>query len=241
MQKRLDGQVAVMVGGTSGLGRAVGLELASLGAQVVVASRDLGRVEDTVAEVQRAGGKAMGRVIDASDEAQVDGLFEEVKCCFGRLDVMMCTAGQGLIKPIAETSLDDLMGVIRGNIFPVYFTSRAAVRIMQPQGSGLIVQVSSRAALGGGPGKSPLAVYSAAKGGVAAFTQKLGAEVKKFGINVLLLSPAPMSTPTRLRSTPDFDLSRAIKPEQLAGLITYFALNPEVVMESNLVPVALSY
>jgi NAD(P)-dependent dehydrogenase (short-subunit alcohol dehydrogenase family) len=231
--------VAIVVGAGSGLGRATALELARRGVVPVLCARHREGIDAAVAQIQAAGGTGHAFPADAADEGAVAQLFGYVRERFGRLDVLVCSVGEGLKRPILETTLPDLTAQISANLVPVYLTNRAAVRVMTPQGSGVIVNIASRAAFVGA--NAPLALYTAAKMAVVGFSQALGREVRRSGINVLCLAPSPMDTPSRWRSSPEFDRRRVMSPDKVAGLIAYVAQNPDFVLEGTVVPAALSF
>jgi NAD(P)-dependent dehydrogenase (short-subunit alcohol dehydrogenase family) len=232
-------RVALIVGGGSGLGRATGLELARRGVVPVLCARHREGIDDAVAQIQAAGGTGYAFPANAADEDDVARLFDDIRERFGRLDILVCSVGEGLKRPILETTLPDLTDQISANLVPVYLTNRAAVRMMAPQGSGVIVNIASRAAFVGA--NAPLALYTAAKMAVVGFSQALGREVRPSGINVLCLAPSPMDTPSRWRSSPEFDRRRVMAPDKVAGLIAYVADNPDLVLEGTVIPAALTF
>lgn len=224
---RLDGRVALVVGGATGICRAGAEALLAAGAEVYVAGRrtDVGQ---TAADEMGARYVPM----DVRDAASVDAAVAAVVERSGRLDVAVNGAGTGLNKPTEETSDEEFATVVDTNFGGVFRCCRAEARVMLPQGHGAIVNIASMSAyVVNHPQRQ--AIYNASKAAVLHYTRSLAVEWADRGIRVNSISPGYTETaitavsrsiPERLASwnakTP---LGRVAKPEEMAGAILYLA------------------
>jgi 3-oxoacyl-[acyl-carrier protein] reductase len=196
----LAGRAAVVVGGSRGIGRAVAELLCNLGAGVVVNGRDPVAVEETVAAISAAGGRAAAVSGAADDERIATALVEESSGRFGRLDALINCAGiaeppRSSILNISPAEFDRL---IRAHVGTAFHTCRAAAPVMVAQGFGSIVNTSSVAFLGdyGGTG------YPAGKGAVNALTTAIAAELKSQGVRANVVCPGAR---TRLSTGAEYE------------------------------------
>ncbi|MFN2544614.1 MAG: SDR family NAD(P)-dependent oxidoreductase [Actinomycetota bacterium] len=182
----LTGRTAVVTGGGSGIGRATAEVLAGAGANVVVGDIDPTGAEETVRLITEAGGKALAQGCDVSRKAEVDSLVDRAVSEFGRLDAMCNVAGiatDGLVVDTTEEQLDRAISV---NLKGVFFGCQAALRVMIPQESGSIVNVSSTVIDTPGP---TFGVYAMTKAAVAQLTKTVAAEAGRHGIRVNTIAP----------------------------------------------------
>ncbi len=198
----LSGRVAMVTGGCQNLGRDMAEALGEAGADLVVTSRNIEKAEVSAKELS---GYLCVRVVpigmDVTDEDSIEGGFERVIQEYGRLDILVCNAGGGGVsggKPETEERLiSDLDYVIALNLRGTLLCCRIACRIMKKQKKGCIINISSTSGVRGtnrwryeGSNMTPnLTDYSAAKGGIIAFTQDLAAEMGKYGIRANTISP----------------------------------------------------
>jgi NAD(P)-dependent dehydrogenase (short-subunit alcohol dehydrogenase family) len=190
---RFNDQVAVITAAASGIGRATAEIMAREGAVVVAVDNHPGRLDDTVAALRTAGGRAQARPCDALDPAQVDALVASVVQEFGSIDVLVNAVGGSTIiaHPGAEMdrlSLGDWQRLIAFNLDSMFLFCHAVAPVMKRQRRGKIVNISSIA--GRGLSASSSAAYAAAKGGIIAFTRKVAHELGPFGINVNAIAPS---------------------------------------------------
>lgn len=188
--RRFEGRVAVVTGAASGIGAGCARRFHQEGAAVVVA------------DVQRAPGQALAQELgeralfiecDVSDEVSVAGLVDSTVAQFGRLDVFYANAAVlGAVGPIAALRMDDADVTLAINLRGVILCMKHAVRVMQPQGSGVILATASPGGMLGGVGPH---VYSAAKAGVVGLVQSVAAEVRPYGLRVNAIVPGAMLTP----------------------------------------------
>ena len=208
---RLDGKVAVVTGGASGIGAGIVERFIAEGARVVVADLQ----ESAAAETAREYGDSARFVrTDVSAEADVAAAVDLAVSSFGRLDVMANNAGIiGAVGPIAETSesaFDETIGVLLKGVF---LGTKHAARVMVPRGSGVIISTASTAAFMGGLGPH---LYTAAKHAVVGLTKSVANELGPHGIRVNAVAPGSTLTPmvTTMRGEP---VDEAIVAEHLAS------------------------
>ena len=188
----LEGKTAIVTGGAGGLGRAMVDRLATAGANVVVASRNVANCEAVAAGVRASGGHAFAVGVDITDAAQVDALVADTAAQFGSLDVMVNNAGRwGRSHRAEDTPLDEWREVVDQNLTGCFIGCMAAGRRMIEQGGGKIINVSSTAGTKGNPGQLH---YSAAKAGVISLSNNLAMMWSPHGINVNCIVPGLIAT-----------------------------------------------
>jgi len=192
---RLDGQVAVVTGGASGIGEATAQVLASAGAAVAIGDIDEEGAQRTAKQIVVDGGRAVALRADTTKRADVDALVDRAVSEFGQLDVMCNVAGIGYAKPVVDITDADFDRLININLRGVLFGCQAALRVMIPRKTGCIVNVSSTAIDCPFPNQ---ALYGMTKAGVAYLSQVLGVEASASGIRVNAIAPG--STPTNFGS-----------------------------------------
>jgi NAD(P)-dependent dehydrogenase (short-subunit alcohol dehydrogenase family) len=198
------GMIAVITGGASGIGRALGEELANRGAVVILADIDIALAEHTAAEIAVRGGRALARKLDVVNEDTFRTLIEETFSQYGRLDFLFNNAGITVGGEAHELDKDawdrvlgiDLLGVING--------VRAAYPIMVKVGQGHIINISSLSGLIPSPFQAP---YVTAKFGVVGLSLALRAEAHGHGVRVSVVCPGVIDTPI-LKTTPIVGLDR---------------------------------
>ena len=189
---RFKDKVALITACASGIGRATAGIMAAEGAFIVAVDNDQRRLDMTVEELNMTGGRAVGHCIDALQEADVNAVVEDAAKNYG-IDILVNAVGGSTIiaRPAAtvdELSLDDWQRIIAFNLQATFLFCHAVVPVMKQQKSGKIVNLASIA--GRGLSVSSSSAYSAAKGGIIAFTRKLSFELGPFGINVNAIAPS---------------------------------------------------
>jgi 3-oxoacyl-[acyl-carrier protein] reductase len=189
---QLENRVAIVTGGSRGIGRAVVLRLAELGANVVINYRnDRSAAEAAVAEAQRTGVQAIAVRAEVSKLAEAQQLIAATEARFQRVDLLICNAGiweGGPVDEISEELWDRTMEI---NLKGTWTACRAAIPLMKRQRFGRIVIVSSTA---GQRGEANVSNYAASKGGQISFTKSLASELAAFGINVNCVAPGWVDT-----------------------------------------------
>ena len=187
----LAGRVAIVTGSSSGIGRAVAAELAGRGMTVVVTSRSQERARATAAEIEQAGGAALGVAVELTDDGGPAALVDCTLQAFGRVDVLVNNAGAGQVGASETLALEDWQRIIDLDLTAPFRCAQAAARPMLAAGRGVIVNVSS---ITGHIGLARRAAYSAAKHGLEGLTKTLGVEWARRGVRVMSVAPAYVDT-----------------------------------------------
>jgi NAD(P)-dependent dehydrogenase (short-subunit alcohol dehydrogenase family) len=188
---RLDGQVAIVTGASSGLGVTIAVALAEAGADIVLGARRIERLEETRALVEQTGRRAHVVRADVADPDDCERLADEAMQAFGRLDILINNAGEGYVVPALKQSPDDFRRTIDVNLSGCHWMACAAARVMRD--SGAIVNVSSMIALT--TAGTPQAAYAASKAGLLGLTRDLAHEwTGRRGIRVNAVAPGYFAT-----------------------------------------------
>ena len=185
------GQVALITGGGSGIGRGIADLLASLGAHVVLASRKLERVNAAAAEIRGAGGKASGVAVDVREPERVQAMIADVQREHGRIDLLVNNAAGNFYAPSESLSVNAWKSVIEIDLYGTFFCSQAVLPVMRAQGGGSIVNISMTLHYRGWP---LMAHATAAKAGIDALTKTLALEWARDGVRMNSVAPGPIPT-----------------------------------------------
>src|SRR5881275_1343026 len=227
MTKKLEGKIALITGGSRGIGAAIAKRLAGDGAKVAITyTKGADAATSVVNEIEGAGGKAIAIQADAADADAGKAAVEKTVATFGRLDVLVNNAGTAIPKTFEETTLEELNRLIDINVRGVFVATQAALKHMKSGGRIIMIgsSVGERVLV---PGLVP---YSATKGAVKMFTQGLSREVGSRGITVNNVQPGPIDTDLNPASgdwaTPQravTALNRYGNVEEVAALVAFVA------------------
>jgi 2-hydroxycyclohexanecarboxyl-CoA dehydrogenase len=225
---RLQDKIAIVTGAGQGIGRGIATKLAAEGATVAVADINESTAKEVAAEL---GGGAIGIPTDVTSREAVAAMVGHVHEAFGRIDVLVNNAGWDKVGPFTDSDPADWDRIMHINLYGVLHTCHAVLPIMAAQGHGKVVNIASDA---GRVGSSGEAVYSAAKGGIIAFTKTIAREMARHQINCNVVCPGPADTPlfasiggdnpklreALIRSIP---FRRLAQPEDLANVVAFLA------------------
>jgi 3-oxoacyl-[acyl-carrier protein] reductase len=191
MTKKLEGKIALITGGSRGIGAAIAKRLAADGAKVAITyTKGADAAASVIKEIERAGGKAIAIQADATDADAGKAAVEKTVATFGRLDILVNNAGTAIPKTFEETTLEELDRVLDINIRGVFLATQAALKHMKS--GGRIISIGS--SVGEHVVVPGLVAYSATKGAVKIFTQALSRELGSRGITVNNVQPGPIDT-----------------------------------------------
>lgn len=188
---RLDGAVAIVTGASSGIGESTAEALAAEGARVVLAARRAERLEALADRIDEDGGEALVVPTDVTKEEDIDALVEDTTDEYGRIDILVNNAGVMLLEPVERADRSNFRQMVEVNLLGLMNLTHAVLPVMQSQGSGHIVNVSSTA---GREASANSSGYNATKFGVNAFTDAVRQEVTEEGIRTTIVEPGACET-----------------------------------------------
>jgi NAD(P)-dependent dehydrogenase (short-subunit alcohol dehydrogenase family) len=247
MNTRFEGKVALITGGSSGIGRAAALAFAREGARVVVAARRSEPGEETAQLIREAGGEGVFFRTDVSRRTQIEALVEQTLATYGRLDLAFNNAGiEGTpFVPTADYAEETWDEVIAINLKGVWLCMKFEIPPMLQQGGGVIVNMSSVAGLVGG---HIGAAYYASKHGVIGLTRAAALEYAGQGVRVNAVAPAVIRTPmadrfllrdaeSEARSAAAHPLGRVGTPEEVAGAVVWLCSDAAAFITGHALPI----
>jgi 3-oxoacyl-[acyl-carrier protein] reductase len=221
-QNVLTRRVALVTGGSRGIGRATAEALAAAGAAVAVNYRSRkDEAEDVVTEIERAGGRGMVVGADVSIAVEVDAMVEEVRARFGEVDILVNNAGRGVFRTVDQLTEDEFDRTLAVNLKSAFLCTQAVLPGMRARGWGRIVNVSSVAARTGG---AVGVHYNASKAGLEGLTRGYAAAVGREGVTVNAVAPGPIDTemaaPLKAAGVGDqLPVGRMGAPEEIADVV----------------------
>ncbi len=241
MSKRLDGKVAIVTGGGSGIGEAIARRLLDEGAAVVISGRSQNRLNEAAAVMSAE--RVLAKTADVSKRPDCDALVSAAIERFGRVDTLVNAAGMNLVGTVQDTSDDDWDACIGSDLSGVFYMTRAAVpHLIETKGS--IINIGSVSSLGGGWSH---AAYNAAKGGVANLTRSTACDLGRFGVRANTVAPGLTVTGMVDEIMKDeallekawerIPLRRAGKPEEVAAAVAFLASDEALWITGIVLPV----
>ena len=215
MAGKLEGKVALVTGASSGIGEATALALAQEGARVALVARRKDRLEQVAQRISQAGGESLQIETDITDYAQAQRMIRMTEERWNRLDILINNAGVMLLGRIPGANIEDWQRMVNINLLGLLYATHEALPIMQRQGSGHIVNVSS---IAGRVARAGSGVYNATKFAVGAFSEALRQEVTKANhIRVTIIEPGMVATELREHIT---DEQARKSSEEMASAMT---------------------
>lgn len=245
---RLKGKVAIVTGAASGIGRATAILFAAHGAAVMIADIDTEGAAETVAAIRNGGGTAGYVDTDVTLSESTEHTVEETLSSYGRLDVLVSSAGIAMRLPVAELSESDWHRCLDVNLTGVYLAAKAAIPAMRENGGGSIINISS---IYGLVGADVRAAYVASKGGVTNLTRGMALDYAAEGIRVNCICPGfvetplvagVVKTPEEYRALADkHPMRRLAQPEEIAYGALYLASDESAFVTGIALPIDGGY
>jgi len=227
---KLEGKVALITGGASGLGESTAELFAREGASVVVADLDIKRAQSVASSVSNAGRKAIAIQVDVADAGQIERCVAEVLAKCGKIDVLVNSAGIARLRPFLETSVEDFDLVHKVNVRGTFLMGQHVARAMMGRG-GNIINVASASGRRGNYGRT---AYGTGKAAIVLMTQIMAVELAPHDIRVNCIAPGPIETPIvapqlteqgRKSWTSVVPMNRWGRPEEIATAAVFLASN----------------
>jgi NAD(P)-dependent dehydrogenase (short-subunit alcohol dehydrogenase family) len=230
----LDGKVAIVTGGNSGIGRAISEVFARENARVVIGARNVEKGDQTVEAIQKKGGIAAFVRTDVRESSQVKHLVEEAVARYGTVDIVCHCAGTELVKLLVDTTEEEWDRVMNTNVKGAYLVSKYALPYMIAKRKGTIINISSQL---GFVAFERFSAYCASKGAIIQLTKAMALEYAKYGIRVNCVCPGAIDTPmvdrelaffedpaeTRSKIMTDHPIGRIGRPEEVAEAVLFLA------------------
>lgn len=212
----LKNKVAIVTGGTKGIGRGIAEALVREGVNVLISARKRNEIDEAVRELNGVrDSSATGIVADVCSYSQVQALFERAVSVFGGVDILVNNAGIGIFGLVEEMAVDDFRAVLETNVFGVFHCCRLAIPLMRARGGGYIINISS---LAGVNAHAKMAAYNASKFGLNGFSEALMQEVRHDGIKVSYIMPGSVNTEFG-GDAPDESKSWQLTPADIARVV----------------------
>lgn len=212
----MSAKVAIVTGGTRGVGRASAVALAELGYAVATCGRDADGLAQTESMLSVCGTSHLVVPADVSQQAELEGFLDQTLARFGRVDVLVNNAGWAPLGPVDEVTDEDFWSTFQVNCAAVFFAVRKVWRTMKEQRSGTIISISSLASVDPFPG---FQVYGASKAWVNLFTKSIADEGRPLGIRAFSLALGAVETRLLRSLFPDFQGPGILDPEEVARVV----------------------
>ena len=210
----LENKIAVVTGGTKGIGRSIAEELLKAGTKVFITARNEREVQQTVADLSQSG-QIEGEVCDVRSFDQVKMMLDEAERKFGGIDILINNAGIGMFKAVAETAPEEFRAVLETNLFGVFYACQAVIPKMKRRGGGYIINISSLAGTNAHP---KMSAYNASKFALNGFSEAMMQEVREDNIKVSYVMPGSVNTDFGGDRAPS-DKSWMLQPIDIAQVV----------------------
>ena len=227
---KIAGKVALVTGGSKGLGQAMALGLGEAGARVVVTSRTVSLIEETANEIVKKGGDAIAIPVDVNDSQSIEQMISRATNHFGGVDILINNAGIAPMKRTMDTEIEEWDNVLNTNLKSAFLTSKAAAKWMMKQRKGKIINIGS---VLGYLATNVAMPYCVSKAGIAHMTRALAIEWAPYGINVNCIAPGYFETEMTLEARGDeahmkflkfkIPFKRLGKPQEIVGAALFLA------------------
>ena len=237
---QLEGKISIITGGGTGIGLGIARAFVKEGAKVVLAARNLPRLEEAANELQGLGGTVEVVPTDVTQEAEVQSLFSKTMDTFGRLDIQVNNSGAFDGGPIDEITLETWNKVIGVNLTGVFLCTREAMRIMKTQKGGRIINIGSISSRMPRMNSAP---YTSSKHAVTGLTKSTALEGRPYGISAGALHPGNVEVEWRAKSTRSMDQESMMTPDDIAVAALAMAVLPPYVnmLDTTVLPVEQLY
>jgi len=245
--KKLSGKTTIITGAGSGIGKSIAFAFAQEGANLILASRNTNRLNNTCDEIKQSGGNAIVIPTDVSKESEVINLFKTSTQQFDKIDILINNAGVMEGGPLENLSLETWNNVIKVNLTGVFLCSREAFKVMKTQGNGRIINIGSISAQMPRINSLP---YTTSKHGLVGLTKCIALEGRDYNISASALHPGNVLTESRIErdqrratSTNRTDFEPMMSTEEFAEIaVTVASLPPHITMlESIVLPINQKY
>ena len=221
MESALENKVAIVTGGTRGIGRAVAEALLAAGAKVAICGRDEAKLREAVAALKKNGGHVAGQSADVAKADDVRRFFEFVDREFGGLDILVNNAGLGVFRSVADLTVEEWKKTLETNLSGVFYCCHEALPRFQKRGGGYVINVSSLA------GRNPFAggaAYNASKFGLNGFSEAMMLDHRYDSVRVSYVMPGSVDTEFGSHGT---GADWKIAPEDVAAIILMLLTMPQ--------------
>lgn len=225
--KKSEGKVAIVTGGSRGIGAGIARRLAAEGAKVVITyANSADKAKAVVADIQQAGGEAMAIKADNTNAGEIKAAIDKVVNSYGNIDILVLNAGVAMLKPVGELTTEDYDATMAVNARAVFIASNAALPHLNDQGRIIIIgsNMADRVAMQTG------SLYAMSKSALIGLTKGMARDLGSRGITVNLVQPGPIDTDMNPPVGEHADAARRMmaiprygRPEEIAGLVAYLA------------------
>ncbi|GAC1368730.1 MAG: SDR family oxidoreductase [Ktedonobacteraceae bacterium] len=213
-------KVVVVTGASRGIGKAIAQDFAQQGAKVVLVAQQLAALEELEDALLATGADVMAVPTDLTDAAAVQTLYHEIQQNYGPIDILVNNAAVAVLKPIVQVTAEEWQQMTAVNLHAMFQLTQLFLPAMIERRSGVIINMSAALARNGFPN---LAVYSATKAGVIAFTEAIAKEVRRYGVQAYAICPHGVHTDLYQRLFGATDPAKLITPERVAAEVVKVA------------------